>query len=81
VAEAGLNPDEHVPVLEKTAWYAYRRLWKTLRNGMGWEANSNTAYVGDWTRTLAPLLTFRTHSSRRAGPAGRGETRTAPVDV
>ena len=49
VAEAGGDPDELVPELDDTAWYAYRNWWKTIRNGMGWEGNSNAAYVGDWS--------------------------------
>lgn len=49
VAEAGLNPKMLVPVLQDTAWYAYRRLWKSLRNALGWEGNKNAAYAGGWT--------------------------------
>lgn len=49
LVESGLNPEEFVPRYDGTAWYAYRRFWKTNRNSMGWEANRNAAYVGDWT--------------------------------
>lgn len=49
VAESGGHPDELVPEFHDTAWYAYRKWWKTIRNGMGWEGNSNAAYVGDWS--------------------------------
>jgi hypothetical protein len=49
VAEAGLNPKMIVPVLQDTAWYAYRRLWKSLRNALGWEGNKNAAYAGGWS--------------------------------
>jgi hypothetical protein len=49
LAEAGRDPEEFVPHFHGTAWYAYRRYWKTNRNSMGWEANRNAAYVGDWT--------------------------------
>jgi hypothetical protein len=49
VADAGLNPNIVVPVLQDTAWYAYRRFWKSLRNALGWEGNKNAAYAGGWT--------------------------------
>ena len=49
VLSEGRNPAELVPAFHGTAWYAYRRFWKTNRNTMGWEANRNAAYVGDWT--------------------------------
>jgi hypothetical protein len=49
VEEAGLNPEEIVPHLKESAWNAYRHWWKTNRNGLGWTANKNAAYVGDWS--------------------------------
>lgn len=55
VEAAGLNPDEIVPEFDDTAWYAYRRYWKTNRNSMGWEANRNAAYVGDWTTNTGQI--------------------------
>jgi len=45
----GSNPDAIIPRTPGTAWYAYRRYWKSNRNDMGWEANRNAAYVGDWS--------------------------------
>lgn len=49
ILQDGRNPEELVPDFHGTAWYAYRRFWKTNRNAMGWEGNRNAAYVGDWT--------------------------------
>ena len=51
----GSDPDLLVPRTPGTAWYAYRRLWKAVRNALGWERNRNAAYVGDWSTKDGPI--------------------------
>jgi hypothetical protein len=49
VERAGMKRSIIIPDLDGTAWYAYRRRWKSHRNALGWEANKNAAYAGGWT--------------------------------
>ena len=55
VAEAGLNPEIVVPPLEKTAWYAYRRRWKSIRNDLGWVGTKAAAYVAGWSTEVGSI--------------------------
>lgn len=41
--------------LEDTAWYAYRRAWKTLRNALGWHENKNANYCGGWSTKVGQI--------------------------
>lgn len=41
--------------LNHTAWYAYRRTWKTLRNARGWHNNKNCNYVGGWSTKVGQI--------------------------
>lgn len=47
--------DEVLEDLEDTAWYAYRRAWKTLRHALGWHENKNANYCGGWSTKVGQI--------------------------
>ena len=47
--------EEVLPELEQTAWYAYRRTWKTLRNALGWHGSKNANYCGGWSTKVGQI--------------------------
>ena len=44
-----------LPELEHTAWYAYSRTWKTLRNALGWHGSKNANYCGGWSTKVGQI--------------------------